>query len=184
MIHLHRMIIIIGSAVLLKSGWLRWINCERSAMELQPDFKELLELLNAHGVDYLIVGGYALAFHGAPRFTGDLDVYIKISPENAGKVYAALAEFGFGSVGLTSADFLKEKHVVQLGVPPVRIDFVTGIDGVAWDDAWAGRAEGVYGGVPVCFLGKSQFIQNKKASGRLKDLADIEALQDKGESEY
>lgn len=146
-------------------------------MELQPDFKELLGLLNEHGVEYLIVGGYALAFLGAPRFTGDLDIFIKTSPENAGKVHSALNAFGFESVGLTAEDFQRTDHVIQLGVPPVRIDFVTSIDGVGWDAAWAGRTQGEYGGVPVCFLGKAEFLENKKASGRLKDLADIEALQ-------
>lgn len=153
-------------------------------MELQPDFKELLVLLNAHGVDYLIVGGYALAFHGAPRFTGDLDLFISTTSANAQKVYSALKEFGFGSVGLTPEDFSKADHVIQLGVPPVRIDFVTTIDGVDWDTAWAGRKQGVYGGAPVFFLGRSEFIQNKKASGRLKDLADVEALQGGDESEH
>ena len=150
-------------------------------MEIQPDFKELLVLLNAHGVDYLIVGGYALAYHGAPRFTGDLDVFISTTPVNAGKVYSALNDFGFGSVGLTPEDFSRADHVIQLGVPPVRIDFVTTIDGVDWTVAWAGRNHGEYGGVPVCFLGKSEFIKNKKAVGRLKDLADVEALQDGNE---
>jgi len=145
-------------------------------MDPQPDFKELLELLNAHGVDYLIVGGYALAFHGAPRFTGDLDLFIKTSPENAGNVHSALKEFGFDSVGLTPEDFQRADHVIQLGVPPVRIDFVTSIDGVSWADAWSGRSQGAYGGVPVCFIGKQQMIANKKAAGRLKDLADVEAL--------
>jgi hypothetical protein len=151
-------------------------------MELQPDFKELLVLLNAHGVDYLIVGGYALAFHGAPRFTGDLDLFISTSPANAGNVYSALTEFGFESVGLTREDFMRADHVIQLGVPPVRIDFVTTIDGVDWSTAWAGRNAGDYGGVPVCFLGKTEFIQNKKATGRLKDLADVEALQSRDEN--
>jgi hypothetical protein len=150
-------------------------------MEIQPDFKELLVLLNAHGVDYLIVGGYALAYHGAPRFTGDLDVFISTTPVNAGKVYSALNDFGFGSVGLTPEDFSRADHVIQLGVPPVRIDFVTTIDGVDWTVAWAGRNQGEYGGVPVCFLGKPEFIKNKKAVGRLKDLADVEALQDGNE---
>lgn len=153
-------------------------------MELQPDFKELLELLNDHRVDYLIVGGYALAFHGAPRFTGVLDIFIKTSPENAGKVHSALTQFGFASVGLTAEDFQRAGHVIQLGVPPVRIDFVTSIDGVDWPVAWAGRKQGVYGGTPVFFLGKNEFIQNKKASGRLKDLADVEALQDEDEKKH
>ncbi len=146
-------------------------------MELQTDFKELLVLLNAHEVDYLIVGGYALAFHGAPRFTGDLDLFISTTSSNAGKVYSALNEFGFASVGLTPDDFMRADHVIQLGVPPVRIDFVTTIDGVEWDAAWAGRSQGEYGGIPVCFIGKPEFIQNKRAAGRFKDLADVEALQ-------
>ncbi len=146
-------------------------------MELQPDFKELLELLNAHQVKYLIVGGYALAFHGVPRFTGDLDLYISTSPENAQRVHQALKEFGFESVGLTDDDFSRANHVIQLGVPPVRIDFVTGIDGVAWKEAWEGRAEGQYGGVAVWFLGKAEFIRNKRTAGRLKDLADVESLE-------
>ena len=146
-------------------------------MELQPDFKELLVLLNAHKVDYLIVGGYALAFHGAPRFTGDIDIYISTTPENAERVHSTLKEFGFESVGLTTKDFTQADHVIQLGVPPVRIDFVTTIDGVDWAAAWAGRKQGEYGGVPVYFLGRAEFIRNKKTCGRLKDLADIEALQ-------
>ncbi len=153
-------------------------------MELQPDFKELLVLLNAHGVDYLIVGGYALAFHGAPRFTGDLDLFISTTPVNAKKVYSVLNEFGFESVGLMPEDFSKADHVIQLGVPPVRIDFVTTIDGVDWNTAWAGRNPGMYGETPVFFLGRSEFIKNKKASGRLKDLADVEALQGGDESEH
>lgn len=152
-------------------------------MELQTDFKELLALLNAHGVEYLIVGGYALAFHGAPRFTGDIDLFLSTTPSNAEKVHSALNEFGFASVGLTPEDFMRADHVIQLGIPPVRIDFVTSIDGVDWATAWAGRRQGEYGGIPVCFIGKPEFIRNKRAAGRFKDLADIEALGSDVESD-
>jgi hypothetical protein len=145
-------------------------------MELQKDFKELLELLNAHQVEYLIVGGYALAFHGAPRFTGDLDIYVRPSKENANRTMKALDDFGFGSIGLKVADFETLDQVVQLGVPPVRVDILTSISGVPWNDAWANRAEGTYGEVTVFFISREHFISNKRAIGRKKDLADIEAL--------
>jgi len=148
-------------------------------MELQRDFSELLTLFNAHGVDYMVVGGYALAFHGAPRFTGDLDLFVKPDENNARKVVQALDEFGFGSIGLTAADFLTTEKVVQLGVPPVRVDIVTSITGVAWDDAAHNRVEGRYGDVTVSYIGKNDFIANKKSLGRHKDIADIEALGEK-----
>jgi len=145
-------------------------------MEPHSDFKELLELLNAHAVDYLIVGGYALALHGAPRFTGDLDIYLGTHRDNARKILSVLEEFGFGSLQLLEDDFSKPDQIIQLGVPPVRIDFVTSIDGVDWEKAWKGRVEGAWGGIPVSFLSREDFITNKRATGRLKDLADIELL--------
>jgi hypothetical protein len=145
-------------------------------MEIQQDFKELLELFNTHDVEYMIVGGYALAFHGAPRYTGDIDIFVKAEEENAVRVMAALNEFGFGSVGLTDADFKKLGQVVQLGVPPVRIDIITSLTGVSWDEAESERATGNYGDVPVFYIGRAQFISYKRAVGRKRDLADIEAL--------
>ncbi|OHD69809.1 MAG: hypothetical protein A2W19_09545 [Spirochaetes bacterium RBG_16_49_21] len=145
-------------------------------MELQQDFKELLESLNVHRVEYMIVGGYALAFYGAPRYTGDIDVFIKPNEENAQRVLDALDEFGFGSIGLGKSDFTHPNKVVQLGVPPVRIDIITSISGVSWEDAYGGRVEGKYGDTPVFFIGLNEFIKNKRAIGRQKDLADIEAL--------
>ena len=145
-------------------------------MELQTDFKELLELFNAHGVDYLIVGGYALAFHGAPRYTGDIDLLVEPVPENARRVIAALTEFGFGSLGLSAADLEQPEQVIQLGMPPVRIDIITSMTGVSWADAWEGKESGQYGGLPVYYLGRDQLLTNKRATGRNKDLADIEAL--------
>jgi hypothetical protein len=145
-------------------------------METQPDFRELLALFNAHHVDYLIVGGYALAFHGVPRFTGDLDIFVRADAGNAQRIVAALAAFGFASAGLASSDFDRPDQVVQLGVPPVRIDLITSISGVSWDAAWAGRIEGRYGDVPAPYIGREQFVANKRATGRTKDLADLEGL--------
>jgi hypothetical protein len=147
-------------------------------MEIQKDYKELLESFNARKVEYIIVGGYALAFHGAPRFTGDIDLLVKPDAENARRILAALNDFGFGALNLNESDFTRQGNVVQLGVPPVRIDIVTSLTGVDWDKAQAGKVAGDYGGVSVHFLGKKEFILNKKATGRKKDLADIEALDE------
>jgi hypothetical protein len=148
-------------------------------MEVQQDFKELLELFNAHKVKYLIVGGYALAFHGAPRYTGDIDLFVKPDAENAARILDALNEFGFGSVGLREEDLKTPNKVVQLGFPPVRIDIITSISGVSWDDAYEKHAKGEYGDIAVCYIGKEHFIANKRASGKKKDLADLEALGEK-----
>ena len=145
-------------------------------MEVQRDFRDLLELLNAHKVEYMIVGAYALAFHGVPRYTGDIDIYVRPDPENAQRVMAALNDFGFGSAGLTAADFEIGDKVVQLGFPPVRVDIVTSITGVSWEEAASGRVEGIYGNIPVYYIGREQFVSNKRALGRKKDLADLEAL--------
>ena len=145
-------------------------------MEIQPDYKELLELLNAHNVDYILVGAYALAFHGAPRFTGDIDIFVKPDPENAERILAVLQEFGFGSLDLDKSDFLQPDQVIQLGVPPVRVDLLTSLTNVPWQQAYLGKVKGAYGDVPVYFLGRKEFLANKKALGRKQDLADIEAL--------
>jgi hypothetical protein len=145
-------------------------------METQPDFRELLALFNAHHVEYLIIGGYALALHGAPRFTGDLDIFVPPEAANAQRILAALAAFGFASVGLTPSDFERPDQVVQLGVPPVRIDLITSITGVSGDEAWTGRVIGRYGDIPVSYIGRAQFVANKRATGRTKDVADLEVL--------
>jgi hypothetical protein len=145
-------------------------------MEVQKDFRELLALFNEHKVEYVIVGGYALAFHGAPRYTGDIDILIHPDTANAHRILAALDEFGFGSVDLKAADFQKQGNVIQLGVPPVRVDIITSLTGVSWEDVCAGRVQGKYGDIPVHYIGREQFISNKRAVGRKKDLADIEAL--------
>lgn len=145
-------------------------------MEVQKDFRDLLELLNAHQVEYMIVGAYALAFYGVPRYTGDMDIFVKPEAENARHIMAALNDFGFGSSGLKAEDFAAEDRVIQLGYSPVRIDIITSLTGISWTEASSGRVAGTYGGIPVYFIGRQQLIKNKKALGRKKDLADLEAL--------
>ena len=145
-------------------------------MEVQKDFKEFIELLNAHNVDFIIVGGYALAYHGAPRYTGDIDVFVKPDSNNSRRIIKVLEEFGFSTLELSIDDFQKTDSVVQLGLPPVRIDIITSISGVSWEQAEATKEPGKYGEVPVFFIGKDQYIANKWATGRAKDIADIEAL--------
>ncbi len=140
------------------------------------DFEELLRCLNARSVRAIVVGGHALAFHGRPRFTKDLDVFVEPTPANADRLLSALADFGFGDAGLSAGDFSRPGKIVQLGVAPNRIDLLTAIDGVAFDEAWAGRATGCFGAVPVAYLGREAFIKNKRAAGRPQDLADIDAL--------
>jgi hypothetical protein len=144
--------------------------------EVQQDFRELLALFNAHAVEYVVVGAHALAFHGVPRYTGDLDVLVRPENTNARRILAALDEFGFASLGLTPEDFSQPGKVVQLGVAPVRVDIITSLTGVSWEDAFAGREAGTFGGLKVSYLGRKQFVQNKRAVGRKKDLADLEAL--------
>ena len=175
---------LIPSSKTLRTGWPRLPQsglppltcCANNIMETQPDFKELLELFTAHHVEFVIVGGYALAFHGVPRFTGGLDLLVRPDPDNARRILNALSEFGFASLGLVQDDFEQPNRVVQLGRPPVRVDLLTSITGVSWEEAWNGRVEGGYGDLPVPYLGREQFIANKLATGRRRDLVDLELL--------
>jgi hypothetical protein len=144
-------------------------------MKPRPDFKELLASLNARRVDDLIVGGYAVAFHGAPRYTRDLYILVRADQGNAERLVQALDAFGFGNLGLTPRDFVAPDRVVQLGVPPVRIALLTSIDGVSWEQAWKNRVCGTYGDVPASFIGRDDLLENKRASGRQGALADVEA---------
>jgi len=145
-------------------------------MEVQKDFREFFMLLNAHEVKFMIVGGYALAYHGAPRFTGDIDVFIQSDHENAKRMMNALTDFGFSSPDLSVDDFQDPDIIIQLGYPPVRIDIITSLSGVGWEEADDSKEAGMYGDVPVSYIAKKQYIMNKRVSGRMKDLADIEAL--------
>jgi hypothetical protein len=142
------------------------------------DFRDMLAALSTNGVRFLVVGAHALAAHGVPRVTGDLDLWVESSPENAGRVWRGLATFGapLATLDLTESEFSTPDRVVQLGLPPFRIDLMTSISGVGFDEAWEGRLAGVLFGVPVAFLGRDAFVRNKRASGRPKDLADIRAL--------
>ncbi len=145
-------------------------------MEVQQDFRDLLALFNTHKVDYIIVGAHALAYHGAPRYTGDIDIFVRPDSENAQRILSALEKFGFGALGLTAKDFTSPDKVVQLGVAPVRVDIVTSLTGMSWKAAFASRVAGTYGDIEVHYIGKEQFIQNKRTLGRKKDIADIEAI--------
>lgn len=137
----------------------------------------LTELLGA-GARFLIVGAHALSTHGVPRATVDLDIWIRVDEDNARRVYGALARFGapLDALGVTVADFCEPNTVAQFGLPPFRLDFLTSISGVTFDEAWEERVEGEIEGVRVPVLGRQSFIRNKRASGRKKDLADLEAL--------
>jgi hypothetical protein len=146
-------------------------------MIFEPDFKDFIELLNQHNVAYLIVGAHALAFHGRPRHTGDLDIWIKPSKQNAAKMVTVLNDFGFGSLELAEADFLKENYVTQLGYPPLRIDILNTISGVEFDDAYSNKTVGIVDDLNINFISISEFIKNKEATGRQKDLGDIASLK-------
>jgi hypothetical protein len=146
----------------------------------KSDFEELFGYLTARNVRFVVVGGHALAYHGRPRYTKDLDVFVEPTAENAARLLGALEDFGFGGLGLTEADFDTPGKVVQLGVAPNRIDLLTAIDGVSFDQAWQGRVAGRFGTESVPFLGRRELLANKRAVGRLQDLADIEALESDG----
>jgi hypothetical protein len=143
---------------------------------LQKDLREFVELLNSHAVDFLVVGAHCVAWHGAPRYTGDIDLYLRREPENARHVMNVIEAFGFGSLELTADDFLRENSVIQLGVAPNRIDLLTDIDGVSFEEAWAERERADLDGVPVFMASRQTLITNKKAAGRPQDLADVARL--------
>ena len=146
-------------------------------MKLSPDLREFIELLNSHKVEFLIVGAHALAFHGLPRYTKDVDIFIATDHRNAEAVAKVIQEFGFGSTRPTSDDFLSPNLVIQLGVEPHRIDLLTGLSGIAWGEAWASKIPGILDDIPVAFLSRETYIKNKLASGRPQDLADVARLQ-------
>ncbi len=148
-------------------------------MKVHQDFKELAELLNENKVEYVIVGGYALAFHGHPRYTGDIDILINPTDNNAEKLLNCLYQFGFGGLQLTQADFNAPGNVIQLGIPPVRIDLLTSIDGVSWQEISMHKVSGRLDDIPVFFISKEDLIKNKQTTGRNQDLADIDALTGK-----
>jgi hypothetical protein len=141
--------------------------------KLQNDLSEFVALLNSIGVDYLVVGGHAVAFHGHPRLTGDIDFFVRPTRENGVRIMNVLDQFGFGQLPLQPDDFTTQGRVVQLGRPPNRIDLLTSISGVNFDDAWQKRVQGNLDEHPVNFLSFDALIQNKTASARDKDLLDV-----------
>jgi predicted nucleotidyltransferase len=143
---------------------------------LPEDFKEFLRLLNANGVEYLLIGGYAVSYHGYPRATNDLDIWIAASPENADRVINALSAFGFDRAQLSAGIFLKDKSLVQMGVPPIKIEITNFVSGVTFDECFPERIVDQIDGVEVSLISLPKLKINKKASGRFKDLDDLEHL--------
>ena len=146
-------------------------------MPLSKDLREFVELLNANKVEYLVVGAFALAFYGVPRYTADLDLLVRPTVENGKRILHALTQFGFGSLALTIDDFSGGDKIIQLGVSPNRIDLLTSISGLTFDETWSSRETADLDGVPVAFIGKSALIRNKTKTGRPRDIADVEELK-------
>lgn len=145
---------------------------------LNPDYRDILSAFNAERVEYLLVGAYALAAHGAPRATRDIDLWIRPTPENARRVWQALARFGAPLERIHEADLTTPGMVVQIGNEPRRIDLITEIDGVTFEEAWRAHIEVVVDGLGIPVISRDDYLKNKRATGRLKDQADIEALGD------
>jgi hypothetical protein len=145
-------------------------------MNLEKDLKEFIALLNALDVRYLIVGAFAVAYYGYPRFTGDIDIFVERSAQNALCLVDAIKQFGFGDLDISAEEFLSEDQVIQLGVAPCRIDLLTFLSGVTFQEAWATRTYGELDGLTVPFISKQLLKRNKEVSGRSQDLADLEHL--------
>jgi len=146
-------------------------------MALSKDWREFLELLNSRAVDYVIVGAQSLAFHGRPRYSGDLDILVRPTPDNARLLLALLNRFGFEQSGFKETDFLQPEQIIQLGRAPSRIDLLTSISGVSTNEAFASKISATLDGIPVFILGKDALIRNKRAIGRPQDLADLAVLE-------
>ncbi|MCG3163727.1 MAG: hypothetical protein JMDDDDMK_05172 [Acidobacteria bacterium] len=144
---------------------------------LNPDFRDMLSAFCDEQVEFMVVGAYALAAHGLPRATGDIDLWIGRSDENARRVWLAIAKFGAPLSGLTLEDLKAPGTVFQIGLPPRRIDILTAIDGVEFDDAWPERIEVEIEGLKIPIIGRDHLLRNKKAAGRLKDKADVAWLE-------
>lgn len=145
-------------------------------MIISPDFKEFIELLNTHNVQYLVVGGYAVAFHGYPRYTKDIDIWINRTPSNAKKLLQVLHDFGFGALDISADDFLRPEYTIQLGYPPNRIDVLTSLKGVEFEMCYANKEEDIIDGVCLPFIDVEHLKINKRLAGRYQDLADVENL--------
>lgn len=146
-------------------------------MLVSDDFEDLCGLLNDHGVEYVIVGGYALAFHGAPRYTADFDILVGPQADNVGRLIEALTVFGFPPDGISVADISSGQRILQMGLPPNQAHIMTDVSGTTWPQVWSGSVTGHYGRCPTRFIGRREFLQNKRAAGRPKDLADVDTLE-------
>ncbi len=146
-------------------------------MKVEKDYEDLLGLLRKYKVRYCIVGAYAVAFYGRPRYTKDMDILVEPTVENARRMVKALNDFGFASLKLKEKDFAKKGNVIQLGYEPVRVDILTSLKGVPFETLWKKKRLGSYGRHRVFFIGKNELMRNKKLSGRKQDLADLEALK-------
>ena len=146
-------------------------------MELDKDFREFIELLNAYEVAYLVIGGYAVNYHGYPRYTKDIDFWLWMTESNISKLISAIKEFGFGALDLDIADFMTPKNIIQLGYEPHRIDLLVDVEGVNFNECYSRRTEGNIDGTLINFMSLQDLITAKKQAGRLQDLADAEQLQ-------
>lgn len=146
-------------------------------MILAQDFEDFIKLLNKHKVAYMVVGGYALAFHGKPRHTGDLDIWINISEGNAAKMLKVLKDFGMDALGFEKEDFLRPGYITQIGYPPLRIDILNNIDGLEFDEAVKNMQQMDADDLTINYIGLQDFLKNKEASGRSQDLADIQEIK-------
>jgi hypothetical protein len=147
-------------------------------MNIQPDFEELLRLLEDQAAEYLIVGGYAVAFHGYPRLTKDIDIFYRLAPSTIDKIRNALVSFGFPETDIPRHLFETEGSIITFGIEPVRVDIINQIDGVTFEEAWPRKARGRYGKVTANFIGRIDLIRNKTSTKRTKDKLDIEELSD------
>lgn len=145
-------------------------------MGVSQDYRDLLSTLNDCKVRYLVVGAHALAYHTEPRFTKDFDIWVEASPDNAQRVFKALAAFGAPLANVSVSDFVAPDLIYQIGVPPCRVDVMTGISGVSFSAAWRKRKRAEYGGIPINVLGRADLVRNKRASGRPQDLLDVQNL--------
>jgi len=175
------LISLIGLPNLHRLDWLRWNRLEENIMlgnlGLNQDFKEFLQSLNDNNVRYLIIGGYAVAMHGYPRYTKDIDIWIDLEEQNAINMVKALDAFGFSSLNLHKEDFLEPDTVIQLGYPPARIDVLVGLEGTTFEECYKTRIEETIDGVRINFIDRKNLIILKRSAGRPQDLADIDRLE-------
>lgn len=146
-------------------------------MPFEKDFIDFIELCNTHNVEYLVVGGLAVVVHGYPRFTGDIDIWMKMTEENADKMLSVIKDFGLASLKITKEDLLKENGVIQFGVRPVRVDIMNELAGLDFDEAYVKRKEVIWENIKINFIGLKELLVSKKVAGRKQDEADIQKLK-------